>query len=401
MRVGSGVPEDKTAALVELTEPLELLAADAPERVDLLCAAAVIVTFIDASPAAERLLEAARQANESSTSLRSEAAWLAARSIVTAVNGADFETVYEMAARSHEVARRAADPTVTVAAIHALLRAEYMAGNLDAVDALLPELEHAAATALLPFGAIRVLLCRTTNAMARGELGRVQPLIDATMKEGGRYRTFNTESAAAVQQLLLLFEHDELDLLADLVRLRAKERGPGVWHAVLALCDADVDDEPLAEIAPAVPADDAFWSFVALAAEAGARRRDAEIGRWCATRLDSLGDHTITVGLGTVVMGFAAHFAALAHVAIGDLDGARTRLEHSIVLATRNGAALWEAHSTVELADVLARSDDPDVAAQAHRLLDQLACSPVALRSTRLTRRIAEVGENAGATARQ
>ncbi len=73
MRVGSGVPEDKTAALVELTEPLELLAADAPERVDLLCAAAVIVTFIDGSPAAERLLDAARQAHESTGSLRSEA----------------------------------------------------------------------------------------------------------------------------------------------------------------------------------------------------------------------------------------------------------------------------------------------------------------------------------------
>ena len=82
VRVGSGVPDDKTAALVELTEPLELLAADAPERVDLLCAAAVIVTFIDGSPAAERLLDAARLSYESTGSLRCEAIWLAASSIV-------------------------------------------------------------------------------------------------------------------------------------------------------------------------------------------------------------------------------------------------------------------------------------------------------------------------------
>ncbi|HWM20411.1 MAG TPA: AfsR/SARP family transcriptional regulator [Ilumatobacteraceae bacterium] len=397
VRVGSGVPEDKSAALVELTEPLELLAADAPERVDLLCAAAVIVTFIDASPAAERLLEAARQAYESSTSLRSEAAWLAARSIVTAVHGADADTVHEMAANAYEVARRACDPTVTVAAIQALLRAEYMAGNLVAVDALLPELEQASATALLPFGAIRVLLSRTTNAIARGELAQVQPLIDATMKEGGRYRTFNTETAVAVQQLLLLFEHDELALLADLVRLRAKERGPSVWHAVLALCDLGVGDEPLVEIAPDVPVDDAFWPFVAYAAEAGARRRDAAIGTWCATRLDSLRDSTITVGLGTVVIGFAAHYAGLARVAIGDLEGARTRLEHAIALAGRSGASLWQAHSMVELADVLVRSDASDAGADARRLHDELACSPVVDGSARLTRRIVEVAEYVGA----
>ena len=229
------MPEDKSAALVELTEPLELLAADAPERVDLLCAAAVIVTFIDASPAADRLLDAARQAHESSRSLRSEAIWLAARSIVAAVHGADVESVHDMATKSYEVARRSDDPTVMVAAIQGLLRAEYMLGNLKAVDDLLPVLEQAAQAALLPFGAVRVSLCETTNAMARGELHRVQPLIDATMREGNRYRTFNTEIAATVQQLLLMFERDELSLLADLVRLRGEgtrarrmARGAGV-----------------------------------------------------------------------------------------------------------------------------------------------------------------------------
>jgi hypothetical protein len=48
---------------------------------------------------------------------------------------------------------------------------------------------------------------------------------------------------------------------------------------------------------------------VAYAAEAGARRRDAAIGTRCVTRLDSLRDSTITVGLGTAVIGFAAHYA--------------------------------------------------------------------------------------------
>lgn len=395
VRVGSGVPDDKSAALIELTEPLELLAADAPERVDLLCAAAVIVTFIDGSPAAERLLDAAQQAYESTGSLRCEAIWLAARSIVGAVRGADVESVHEMASKSYAVARSSGDPTVTVAAIQGLLRAEYMLGNLRAVDELLPVLERAAEAALLPFGAVRVSLCRTTNAIARGELDGVQQLIDVTMREGARYRTFNAESAATVQQLLMLFERDEVGLLADLVRLRAKEFGPGVWHAVLALAERHDDEEPLIDIAPLVPVDDSFWPFVALAAEAGARRGDSAIGRWCAPRLDELGDQTITVGLGTAVMGFATHFGGLANVATGSLDNARDHFERAIELAGACGAALWEAHSRVELADVFARSDDPDRRTEACRLLAALRDSPVACASNRLARRVTEVGRAA------
>jgi DNA-binding SARP family transcriptional activator len=390
VRIGSGAPEDTSAALVELTEPLELLPIDAHERVDLLCAAAVIVTFSDASTAAERLLDAARHSHESTGSSRSDAICLATRSMVAAVHGGDVESVHEMASQSYDVARRTEDPTVIVTAIQALLRAEYMLGNLRAVDDLLRPLERASAAALLPFGAVRVKLCETTNAIARGELDRVPLLIDATMRDGNRYRTFNTEAAATMQQLLLIFENDELSLLADLVRLRAKERGPGVWHAVLALCEPD-DDEPLIELAPLVPADDSFWPFVALAAEAGASRSDTAIGRWCAPRLDGLGDRTIMVGLGTVVMGFATHFAALAHVAIGDLGAARARFERAITLARECGAALWEAHSIIELAGVLARSDAAATRAEARRSIAALRDSPITVQSARLARRVAQV----------
>ena len=164
-----------------------------------------------------------------------------------------------------------------------------------------------------------------------------------------------------------------------------------MWHAILALCEPDGDGEPLIELAPLVPVDDAFWPFVALAAEAGARREDAAIGAWCASRLDDLGDRTITVGLGTVVMGFAAHFAGLAHVASGDLDAARARFDRAIALSAQNGAALWEAHSKVELADVLARSDDGEVVADGLRLLAEVRSSPVTTQSARVTRRVAEV----------
>jgi hypothetical protein len=90
-------------------------------------------------------------------------------------------------------------------------------------------------------------------------------------------------------------------------------------------------------------------------------------------------------------MGFAAHFAALAYLASGDHDTARARFEHAIALSSQNGAALWEAHSSVELAGVLARSDERDTIDEARRLLDALRRSPITLQSARLSRRVDEV----------
>ena len=94
-------------------------------------------------------------------------------------------------------------------------------------------------------------------------------------------------------------------------------------------------------------------------------------------------------------MGFATHFAGLAHVATGSLDTARDRFERAIELAARNGAALWEAHSTVELADVCARSDDPHLLTESRLMLAALRDSPVVRASNRLARRVTEVGRAA------
>ena len=246
VRVGSGVPEDKTAALVELTEPLELLAADAPERVDLLCAAAVIVTFIDGSPAAERLLDAARLSYESTGSLRCEAIWLAARSIVAGVarcrdrvGARDGEQV--LLGRP-ERGRSDGDGGGHPGAAPRRVHARQLAGG------------RRTASRARTGGRSRTSTVRRRQGLALQDDERdraaasstaVQQLIDVTMREGARYRTFNAEVAATVQQLLVLFERDEVGLLADLVRLRAKERGPGVWHAVLALCERTDDEAPL------------------------------------------------------------------------------------------------------------------------------------------------------------
>ena len=226
VRVGSGVPEDKSAALIELTEPLELLAADAPERVDLLCAAAVIVTFIDGSPAAERLLDAAQQAYESTGSLRSEAD-LARR--------AEHRGRGAAAPTSSRCTRWRASPTRSPAFRRPGGDRGHDPGAAPrGVHARQPEGGRRTAARAGTGRRNRTLAVRRGQGVALQDderdrarrARRVQQLIDATMREGNRYRTFNTEIAATVQQLLLLFERDELDLLADLVRLRAKEADP-------------------------------------------------------------------------------------------------------------------------------------------------------------------------------
>ncbi len=223
VRVGSGVPEDKTAALVELTEPLELLAADAPERVDLLSAAAVIVTFIDGSPAAERLLDAAQRLMNP----RGPRAAKPSGSRLGASSRGPRSGCHGCARDGDEVVRgrpqrRRRDGDG--GGDRGCCAAEYTLGNLTTVDELLPVLERAA-DRTLPFGAVRVSLCKTTNALARGELESSR---SSSTDIAGRQPVPNVQrrDRAAVQQLLLLFESDELGLLADLVRLRAKDADP-------------------------------------------------------------------------------------------------------------------------------------------------------------------------------
>ena len=100
VRFGSGVPQDRTQAMIELGEPLDFLPNSAPERIELLCAAAVIVTFVDLDTAVDRVLGAARRTYEAVGDARSEAVWLAAQSIVRSVHGDDGDAADELAERA-------------------------------------------------------------------------------------------------------------------------------------------------------------------------------------------------------------------------------------------------------------------------------------------------------------
>jgi|GEM_PF-4616385 len=388
-RFGSGVRADRTAALVELTEPLELLPMGAPQRLELLCAAAVVVTFIDASEAADRLLDAAQRTFDRLGSRRAEAVWLAARSLVGAVRGVDIEQVDAWAARSYELARELDDPTLRVMAIQAVLRARYMRADVRAIDAVLDDLERASHDAVIPFGMVRVHLCRTSNAMARGQLDVIPAQIEAARREGMRLRTFSAAGAALSQHALLLYELGRDEELAAAVAAPAA-RGPGVWHAVLALCGR-FSAAQLLDVADEVPLDDSYLPFVALAAEVAARERDLALGAWCAPRLDAQRDLAVTAGLGSVVLGFAAHYAGLAHLAVGDVRAAIVRLERARALGIGADAPLWAAHAAVELAAVLASSSDRVDIARAEELRAETAAVVESSGSVRLARRHAAV----------
>ena len=211
VRFGSGTPTDKAQALIDLMEPLDLLPSTAPEHIDLLCAAAVLVIFIDACGAADRLLAAAERLHAAAPTSRSEIVLLTARSIVGSVRRADPRLVDELAASALELARQTGQADLVVVSIQARLRALYTAGDLEAVDGLLAELDSASREAALPFGIVRVTLCGATNAMARGELAGVQQLIDTSRGEGRRLRTFAAEGAALAQEVVLLLELERLE----------------------------------------------------------------------------------------------------------------------------------------------------------------------------------------------
>ena len=389
VRFGSGTPTDKAQALVDLMEPLDLLPATAPEQIDLLAAAAVVVLFIDASEAADRLLAAADRLHAAAPTARSEIVSLTARSIVGSVRGAEPESVDRWAADALELARATGHADLVVVAIQARLRALYTAGNFVAVDGLLTELDAAAREAALPFGIVRVTLCQATNALARGELDGIQQLIDTSRAEGRRLRTFAAEGAALAQEALLLLELDRRPAVTTLVQPLAARSPANSWHAVLALAGRPQGQPPLLEVARQIrPADDSFAAFSAIAAEVAARSGDADLGAWCLQQLESRGDSTIVVGLGTLVIGFARYFAGLARLATGDADGAARDLEAAARMATENGANLWRGHATVDLADALGRTGRAADRDRARRLITSIRrCAS----SPRLARRCREV----------
>jgi DNA-binding SARP family transcriptional activator len=395
-RFSSGVPKDLNRAIVELTEPLDLLPVASSDRVDLLCFAAVVVAFTEATPAALQLLDAARRTHERNGSPRAEAVWLASQCIVGGVRGVDAQQIDEWATRASHIARELDEPTLNVVVAQALLRSRYALGDLAAVDRVLPDLERDSYDAGLSFGVVRVSLCRATNALARGQLGVLPDLFAKTECDATRFRTHAGAGALFVQRNLLRLElgcdQEVADAVAPLLA-----GGPSAWHAVSALCGRG-DADGLMDICDEVAVNDSFPPFLAFASLVAARDGHAVLGSWCADRLDAIGDGTILVGFGTLVLGFARHYAAVASQALGDHARARRGFERALELSSRSGADLWCAYSSLGLATELAA--EPDEPAREHavvllRRVDEVARASGSVRLARM-RAVATAGDCIG-----
>lgn len=389
VKFGLGVPADRLGAVIELGEPLDMLPAASPRRVDLLCAAASIASLTDAGSMGRRLVEAAEHAHMAQGTDRSESVWLATRAIVGAVDGADPADVRSWARRSLEAAERTDDAAVTTVAIQAELRASYMDGDLERVDELIRRLEVVSRRGLLPFGLVRVAIARVTNAIARGELASAGALLGELRELGRRYGTHAAASAVRSAELLLAIESDTLGgELPDLREYDPGGRRP-VWLAVTALA-GDPDDHRRLVVALAdIEEDDAYPVAIALAALSAARHCDRVLAGWCRDRLVRFGDQTAMLGFGTVVLGYAAMFRGVAAWIAGDDVGARSDLANAVERSRRAGAWLWWAHAQLWLADVLREGGDRE---GARRLVAEVASSSVPAQSARVRRRISEHG---------
>jgi DNA-binding SARP family transcriptional activator len=351
--LGGGLSTDANEGLVELLEPLELLPRTAPERVDLLCAAAVMVALTSGSTGGRRLIDAATELDDDQGTPRSGAVLAAARCIAGAVSGEPPDHLEELALDSLRFAQQTDDPVVAVVATHALLRARYARGDLDGVDELLEPLLRAGRTALLPFAIARVSLCRTSHALARGDLDQVDRLIEETTRLQHRLSTLNTHRALLAQRALLLRELGRLDELVDDLRSLAV---PGndywlVFSALLALAD-DTAPSP-ASLLDRVGDDASTMPFAALAVDVADERNDPNLASWSLSRLDEPQNSLIASGIGTVLFGFDSYFAGRARRVVGQLDAAVAALEDAIRASERNAADLWLDHSRIELARTL------------------------------------------------
>ena len=193
-----------------------------------------------------------------------------------------------------------------------------------------------------------------------------------------------------------MLELDRLGDLAECVRPLAATSPANSWHGLLALCRDAEAGVPLLDVARRIRSDDdTFAVFTAMAAEVAARTEDAgsAIGAWSISQ--PLGDSTIVLGLGTVVMGFARHFTDSPGGRPAISTAPRPTSSAPLDLPPATVLSLWRGHSVVELAEPLARKDHPADQERAEALLADVRNGVPS--SPRLARRCDEAARGSSA----
>ena len=165
---GIGVGDDDE--LVGLTEPLDLLPRRATERIELLGAAAAMVSFSRPSVTADRLFEQVEALADELDDPRIELVRLITACVVGSRHAMPFREIDSMSRKALDLAEQLDDPMMRLVALHARLLADLAGCDLDAVERLAALIGRAGREALAPFGMQRHRLLRHALALARGEL---------------------------------------------------------------------------------------------------------------------------------------------------------------------------------------------------------------------------------------
>jgi DNA-binding SARP family transcriptional activator len=393
-RFQCGIAPTDDGQLVGLTEPLDYLPRRASERVDLLGAAAALVAFTSASSTADRL----RDQIESLAAEIDDPRLEFVRSCIACVVGSKRDMpLDELDLRSQDalnMAQRFDDTLLLMFALHAQLLALALAGDLDELERLGPDIERAGRENLVPFAVQRSRLLRQSIALARGQVDGLVSEITETMEVGRRIGAAATDAPMA-QLVAARLELAEYDAVIDLLPPPSGDDSAAMIIEVvrtLALAelrcdpddpDVDVQIDALLPRLAAIPDIAVTPPLAALTSELAWWVGSAPLASWALGHLHPEHHRMVVTGFGTIIHGPEEIFAGLAHHVLARPDEAIELLESGLRRLEKANADLLAARARIYLATAyrwrgrgsdLQRADSLDVTiGPAVRRLDSLA----------------------------
>jgi hypothetical protein len=380
VRFGFGLA-DGDDLLAALTEPLEQLAVDAPERVDLLCAAMHQMTLQGGVAGAARLLAQAEVVAVARPTARSKALVQAGRALLAGVRGENPADVRVAADEALCAAEAACDPTLVVAALHGIFRPALELGDLDGLDAARRRLAEVATESLFPFAVVRVGLLDVSLALARGELAGLDERLTTVEVTGSALGVVSIGGTTGAQRGLLALERGQFELVAALSAAAGDGAG---WRAVQAVAIAEIGRVPEAvglarRVLGVLGDDDAELSdddrliAALLAGEVAVIAGDPGLARCAASHLTGARGRFAVSAHATVTLGPVDLMLGRLALVQGDVEAAITSLRDAVALARQ--APLWLARCQLALAVALRdRGADADVV-EAAGLLERVSAA--------------------------
>jgi DNA-binding SARP family transcriptional activator len=359
-RFQCGIAPADDRQLVGLTEPLDYLPRRASERIDLLGAAAALVAFTSASSTADRLRD---QIESLAAEIDDPRLEFVRSSIACVVGSKRGMPLAELDLRSQDalnMAQRFDDTLLLMFALHARLLALALAGDLDELERLGPDIERAGRENLVPFAVQRSRLLRQSIALARGQVDGLVSEITETMELGARIGAAATDAPMA-QLIAARLEFGEYDVVIDLLPPPSGDDSAAIVDVVRTLALAELRSDPddpdvaaqidaLLPRLAAVPDIEVTPTLAAFASELAWWVGSAPLASWALGHLHPELHRMVVTGFGTIIHGPEEVFAGLAHHVRGRPDEAIELLESGLRRLEKANAPLLAARARIYLA---------------------------------------------------